>query len=161
MIANVKETINLLDQLRESDRKLTEALLEIAHPNKIDAFENPYDVNMVAECSQEPGTTDIGELRRRLYVAERHGFVKLAAMWRRQIEKALGGNFRPPGRKRIMKIAFEPMLRQLQRKLTRNIAAGRFEMTKPLEAVKRGREFGAGKRLIENRALSNFRNLSR
>src|SRR3981189_3006889 len=73
-----------------------------------------------------------------------------------QIEKALGGNFRPPGRKRVMKIAFEPMLRQLQRKLTRNIAAGRFEMTKPLEAVKRGREFGAGKRLIENRTLSDF-----
>lgn len=84
---NAQETVNLLDQLRESDRKLTEALLEIAHPNKIDAFENPYDGQMAAECSKEPGTTDIGELRRRLYVAERHGFVRLAAMWRRMIEK--------------------------------------------------------------------------
>jgi hypothetical protein len=87
MKPSAHETVNLLDQLRESDRKLTEALLEIAHPNKIDAFENPYDGEMAAKCSKEPGTTDIGELRRRLYVAERHGFVKLAAMWRRLIEK--------------------------------------------------------------------------
>src|SRR5258705_488162 len=60
-----------------------------------------------------------------------------------------------------MKIAFQPMLRQLQRELARNIATGRFEMTKPLEAMKRGREFGARKPLIEDRALPDFHRLPR
>ncbi len=33
-------------------------------------------------------TTDLGELRRRLFIAERAGCGKLADMWRRMIEQA-------------------------------------------------------------------------
>ncbi len=39
-------------------------------------------------------TTELGELRRRLFIAERAGCGKLSAMWRRQIQE-LGKEQKP------------------------------------------------------------------
>ena len=54
---------------------------------------------------------------------------------------------------RVARVPIQPMLRQLQRKLAREIAARRFQMAQPIEAVQRRGKLRARRGLIEDRAL--------
>ena len=58
---------NIIGRLEVSDSEFNETLLAIV---------------------ERRDTTNLGELRRRLFIAERAGCGKLAEMWRRQIQKA-------------------------------------------------------------------------
>lgn len=56
----------IIKDRRESDRKLTEALLEVV---------------------ERRDRSELGELQRRLYIAERDDCLAIAAIWRKQIQK--------------------------------------------------------------------------
>ena len=73
MMPSAQEAVNVVERLEVSDSEFNETLLAII---------------------ERRDTTELGELRRRLFIAERAGCGKLAEMWRRQIEK-LGEEQRP------------------------------------------------------------------
>ncbi len=64
MMPSAQEAVNIVERLEASDGEFNETLMEII---------------------ERRDTTELGELRRRLFIAERAGCGKLADMWRRQI----------------------------------------------------------------------------
>ncbi len=87
MLDSGQEGINMVERLKAQDQEFLESLAETVLPSNSDAWPEPYDSQLAAEAKERRDTSDIGELRRRLYIAERHGFTKLAAMWRGQIRE--------------------------------------------------------------------------
>ena len=68
-----------------SERKDTE-MAENNIVEWLEAWDSEFNETLLAIVERRD-TTELGELRRRLFIAERAGCGKLADMWRRQIER--------------------------------------------------------------------------